>query len=549
MDSARRIMFGLAVAVVLVLASEAQADGCKFPEVAVQAMPKIPQQRAIVVWQDGAETLVVESSFESESHDVGWVLPLPAEPTKLDVAEPGMLTSMSACLQPRITHDLGLVKFPMILLICFAPFVCLIIFVRDSGARREWVINILAIEALCVLISSILFPTLGHAGLDGPMVVGITELSSQRVGNYDVTVLKADDSDALSGWLAGNSLKSLDAKAKSVVDDYISRKWCFVVARLRRDEGGPATPHPIAATFPVKSPVYPMKMTSLAGSDTRVELFVIAGKSVAAKGFQCVASDMYHQKTSRYNSIGENAPFYKGKSKGLIIGSPDAGEFMWPGCVVTKLTADLSPEQMDHDIAINLQNFAPYRQHLYSPRARGEIVLFICLWGGLFVMLSMAAAFDKMRKPKRWELITIVVLIGVILAGSLIVHAALPVTEVRTGRGLHPINMYIHAANLESTVQRLVSEGLLHSGMSPAELARFPEIAEKKEYLSGWWLKNPLTGENIRYERSPGNFASRKVEGKTYFCIYDEHGREIRIELPPGPTSQPATTSSRTSVP
>ncbi len=548
MGSARRFGFWSAVAVVLVFALEAGADGCKFPEAAVQAMPKIPAQRALIAWRDGAETLVVESSFESESHDVGWVLPLPAEPTKLAVAEPGMLTSMSLCLQPTITHDLSrYVKIPLVLLVCFIPLVWIAVFVKKPQSRRKWVLTVLFLIVYCLFIASILLPTLGSAGLGSSAIEGIAELSRQRVGNYDVSVLKADDSDALSGWLAGNSLKSLDAKAKAVVDDYISRKWCFVVARLRRDKGGPATPHPIAATFSVKSPVYPMKMTSLAGSDTRVELFVVADKSAAADGFECVMSDTYQQGTG--GSIGGTAYHYKAESTGLVIGSPDAGEFLWPGCVVTKLTADLSPEQMDHDITVNLQDFGPYRRHLYSSRGLREIVLIILLWGAVAVMLALAAAFNKMRKPRQWELIAIIVLVGVILLGSAVTYAALPVTEVRTGRGVHPIYMHIHVANLENAVQRLVSDGLLHSGMSPAELAKFPEIAEENKYLDERWLQNPLTGEKIRYERSPGNFASRKVDGNTYLCIYDEHGREILVELPPGPASQPATTSSRTSVP
>lgn len=540
MGYARRFGFGLAVAVVLVFVSLAQADGCKFPEVAVQAMPKIPAQRALIVWRDGVETLVVESSFESESHDVGWVLPLPAEPTKLDVAEPGMLTSMSLCFQPRITHDLEIfVKAPLLFLLCVIPFVCVAIFVKKPKLRHSLDMTFLWIIIFTVIIGSLFLGTLGSGGLDGSSIEGVTELSRQRVGNYDVSVLKADDSDALSRWLAGNSLKPLDAKAKIVVDDYISRKWCFAVARLRRSEGGPATPHPIAATFLAASPVYPMKMTSLAGSETHVELFVVAGKNAAAEGFECVASDMYQQETGGYDSIGETAPFYRGESTGLIIGSPDAGEFLWPGCIVTKLTADLSPQQMDHDIAINLQNFAPYRQHLYSARARREIVSMILLGGTVAVLLALGATFNKMRKPKRWELVTIIVLVGVILLGSAITYAALPVTEVRTDRGLHPIYMHIHVANLENAVQRLVSEGLLHSGMGPAELAEFPEIVEENKYLDERWLQNPLTGEEIRYERIQGNFASRKVVDKTYLCIYDEHGREIRVELPPGPTSQP----------
>ncbi|MDY7009892.1 MAG: hypothetical protein SVV80_03980, partial [Planctomycetota bacterium] len=128
-----------------------------------------------------------------------------------------------------------------------------------------------------------------------------------------------------------------------------------------------------------------------------------------------------------------------------------------------------------------------------------------------------------------------------VLAGSVIVHAALPVTEIRTGRRSHPFFMQMQVYDLYRSAELLADEGLLHSGMSPSELAKFPEIAKESEYWYARSLENPLTGEEIRYERSQGNFASRKVGGKTYFCLYDEHGREIRVELPPAPTSQPTS--------
>ena len=96
----------LTCAAVLMLGAAAAGDGKYWPEPAYPATPKIPLQRAIIVHKDGIETLIVESAFESESPNVGWVLPLPAEPTKLAVADPGMCRSLSMCLRPRILHDL-----------------------------------------------------------------------------------------------------------------------------------------------------------------------------------------------------------------------------------------------------------------------------------------------------------------------------------------------------------------------------------------------------------------------------------------------------------
>src|SRR5690606_30527449 len=106
---------------------------------------------------------------------------------------------------------------------------------------------------LMLLAASVLLPSLnaprGLAGDDG-----IAIASTQRVGNYDATVLRADDAAALSQWLADQELAPLGASEQAIVDGYIARGWCVVVARLAREGGGGATPHPLVASFPAAQP-------------------------------------------------------------------------------------------------------------------------------------------------------------------------------------------------------------------------------------------------------------------------------------------------------
>ena len=42
---------------------------------------------------------------------------------------------------------------------------------------------------------------------------------------------------------------------------------------------------------------------------------------------------------------------------------------------------------------------------------------------------------------------------------------------------------------------------------------------------------NPFTGEKMKFERSPGNFSVRRVEGVTCICLYDDSARELRVHL------------------
>ena len=83
----------------------------------------------------------------------------------------------------------------------------------------------------------------------------------------------------------------------------------------------------------------------------------------------------------------------------------------------------------------------------------------------------------------------------------------------------------------------MAADGLLHAGLTEAEMTDFIELAVKEDYWRGR-IENPLTGEPMRFERSPGNFSTRKVGDKTYLCLYDAVAREWRVELPEPPATE-----------
>jgi len=515
------------------------ADGCKFPEVAVERMPSIPQQKAVIVWRDGVETLVVESSFETESKNVGWVLPLPAEPTKLEVADSGMLTSLLVCLQPEITNEFnGGTWIAVFVCVLTIPTSLAAIFVRR---RHRW-LECLAVTIVILLVLLSFLSTLGHAGRDSAGWVvgtdsGISVLAVHRVGNYDVAVLRAKRAEALADWLKANGLKALDADARGIVDKYIEEGWCFVVARLVRDESGPATPHPIAATFAVEKAVYPMRLTSLAGSETRVELFVIADKTGAADGFRCVASDRFKMVEPEPNE--DVSPYYRAENAWLIIGSVEAGELMWPGCVVTRLSRDMGPQDMDRDVEVQLRQFAPQREHFYTAKAQKDVAVCVLLWGTPVLFIVAAVIFHKMRRPRKWELCVLVGLVLLVLAGAAVPFLAMETIPVRADRSVGAYFSSVRPRFLTDAAEELAKQGKLHAGMTRDELAGFPQLLRK--YVGEAYRLNPLTGKEMVLERSPGNFSVRVVDGMTYLCIYDGYGRERRVELPPGPASGAAS--------
>jgi hypothetical protein len=511
--------------------ADAVADGVYIPPDAYPAMPKIPVQRAMIVYRDGMETLVVESTMDTEALDVGWILPLPAEPTKLDVADGGMLTSLAFCLRPAITHDLHDFWVYAILVLGFLVPIMLFAICSKEGVS---VFTVVCWFLIYILLLGVLVPAGMHAGGEGPATATVLVRSTQRVGDYNVSVLRAGDAQALSQWLADNGLRALDENASAVVGDYIARGWCFAVARLAREKGGEATPHPMAETFPAERPVYPMKLTSLADSITRVELYIVADRRAAAKGFHCALADRFAPDSRGYPE--DLSPAKWGKNTGVGVGNPDILEQMWDGCVLTRLQAGLVPEAMDRDVAIELTEFRPHRDHYFSPRGRSQLAVAILLWGAVPIVLVAAVVCYKRRRPSRRGARVLIVVVGVTLVAAGAAYLSAPVIAV--GPSVEFMEGEMRAHNMGEVATLMVRQGNLHAGMTPAEMLDAFENGVKSmldvPLTDGGRIANIFTGEPMHYERSPGNFSTRTVGDKTYFCLYDKYAREIRaVELPP----------------
>jgi hypothetical protein len=525
----------LALVAIAALGGRACADGKGFPEAAFPETPKIPLQRAIVAWRDGLETLVVESAVQTRSPQVGWVLPLPAEPKSLEVADAGMLTSLAVCTRPRITHEVGPVwKVPLVLAAFAVPLALVTVFVRDARRRTRILAEVLALVLLVMFILAMMFGTLGTAGGEGASTPGVQVLTTHRVGNYDAAVLRAEDSGALNSWLVENGLKGLDAADRRAIDGYISRKWCFVVATFSKS-AETATPHPIRATFPASAPVYPMKLTTLTQSSTRVELYVIADRQAAAEGFKLRLADRFRREAAE-----PTGPYFVSERFGdLIIGSPDVGELMWDGCVVTALAADLEPGRILGDSRVSLEPLEPRRDHYFSRQGRASIVAAVMASGGVVLLAAIGWVCRGQRRPTVRENIVLWGFFAALCAAVCLVYAYLPIISARTARVLpDPLRMDM----LKQQALSLVRSGDLAAPMTPGKLARLP--ASLLAHLRAGDAVNPFTGAAMRVERSPGNYSLRRQDGREFLCLYDQYGREHRIKLP-APSTRPQSQPSR----
>jgi hypothetical protein len=140
---------------------------------------------------------------------------------------------------------------------------------------------------------------------------GVDVVREDNVGVYNVKVIDAEEPGPMIDWLRENDFAFRD-EDKGVFEDYIDRGWCFVVARVAMSHGGSgfeepgvdpvqnaATPAntaweevspdvvdyqglaaPLILRFPTDDLVYPMALTSLAGSNTTVHLYTLTDHRV-----------------------------------------------------------------------------------------------------------------------------------------------------------------------------------------------------------------------------------------------------------------------------
>ncbi len=521
------VMIGMVLAALA--APAAWANGVYIPEQAVLEMPRIPLQRALITYRNGVETLVLESALTTESKSVGWVVPLPGEPTKVELGDRDMLRMLAVSQGPEVVHDLSeYTGWPVLALICVIPLALAVVFTRNPVRQPKfW---LLAGIVFCIAALTMV-PQFTNAGIS--LSESVTVSAVHRLGDYETVVLRATTSDGLDEWLGQQGLAKLDAAAKGIVTEYIARNWCFVVSRLAADAKETAVPRPLVMSFATKTCVFPMRLTQLAGGTTRVELYVAADQQAQAQEFRCVAADKY-----RYQPAKDwfSYPVYEAQQIGLTITNADVQGLLWDGCVVTYLTADLAAAQMTTDVGLEFVPLKAYRERVYTTRAQWELTQITGSWTAVALVVVGAVVFFGRRAPGRLGragLISVLAVGATVIAGLAVAVSPVPTTtKVRVNTDRVNSN--------QSTVMLLVEAAVSSGDVDETSRVEnvLPMLVAKKK-CSNYVNLNPVTEEPLRYERTPGNLSTRVVDGRTYLCFYAVDGGEYQVPLFRKGTTQP----------
>lgn len=202
----------------------------------------------VAIARDGERTVVtMASDFRGDVSEFAMVIPVVDVPEReqLNVANPALIDHLDAYTAPRLVEY----------------------FDEDPCYQRR-------LESITVTAQKRGVP------LPAPMFeeaedLGVTIEAEYEVGEYDILILSAEESDGLITWLNSNGYKIPDG-AEEVVNSYLKRDMKFFVAKvsLERHDGSSML-RPIQVAYEDEDFMLPIRLGTV-NADGQQELFVFA---------------------------------------------------------------------------------------------------------------------------------------------------------------------------------------------------------------------------------------------------------------------------------
>lgn len=297
MNSRRRSLrptLGIGLGLLLALiVSPARADGLPIPPHGHEADIEMPTQKAILLYDQNAghEELILSVQLLGSSPEATWVIPVPSVP-QVHVVRPAWFVHLSDLTQPQVVTET-------------VPF----------G---------------------------GCGALGAPGIEKVELLSHEQVGVYDVTLLASGSSGALMEWLNGHGY-AFPPDGQPILDTYADQGWTFVAARVMPEQSAivEGDVQPLWLSFDSPEPVYPMRLTALAGAEIDLLIYVLADHRMEIEGFATefagpLTLEPLEEEEGGLTAILTGRPYYVTKLRAC-------------GYPATQMSQDLYPQQAAND--------------------------------------------------------------------------------------------------------------------------------------------------------------------------------------------------------
>jgi len=257
------------------------------------------QQKALIIYEDNREDLIISISFSGSASDFGWVIPLPNQPD-ISKVDADLFSKLSTLTKPKKN---------------------LLEKIKGEGEGYYYTKPMLESAA---------------PAKDSAEESTVTVVEEDTIGIYDYAILQAEKVDDLKDWMDENeyqlpgssdeyypdifnptttTLGSSWSDALPIFQDYIDSDWYFVTIKVNNtftNSSGATTQlssgavSPLRFSFETTDMIYPMKLTGLEKKNIGSTLYVISDHKVKVSNYDndsCYSSECSYFSTSYAGKI------------------------------------------------------------------------------------------------------------------------------------------------------------------------------------------------------------------------------------------------------
>ena len=493
-------------------------DGCFIPATSFPSV-QIPDQQALIHFENGTETLVVDTAFKGDGTNFAWIVPVPSVPT-VEPATTGLFTTLQTIFQPRVINDTGK-YYNLALILGTVAFV--IIWQRRVGGSC---LAIALFFVFALLLAAMLLPALAKAGAGGS-ITNVTVIDRKTVGIYETATISSRDGEALLNWLNQNGFAT-PPRFVPAIRAYAQEGWFFVASKVRLDLplAESVQPHPLAFTFTTDHPVYPLRLTGIGNEKCRIDLYVFGPEEATVSNFKVerCAKPIYPAAADETHYL-----------KAVQVRHPLLRTMVNQAAVATKLTATLSSGQMEKDGYLQWTPYREKRNTLYTNRGATETAsdLSVPL---LVLALILLYAFKNNEDP--WaksfcRTCSITALVALLVWPA--IYLSLPKTPAFSIRFPTSRNRGHHEQIAGLVSLEATRTGNKNGRSFKPDLAwvrqQLSEASDFRNSLSAYDQMNFFTGRPVHEEDSPGNYTLSESPAGILYTWYDIDGGTNIINL------------------
>ncbi len=431
---------------------------------------ELQEQRALVVWAEGNQRLVLEAEFRGRGTEFAWVVPLPAEP-KVSASTPGLFPTLHFLFLPSIQA-----QAPRLYLIPLGLLLVLGLFFGMRNHKTAAGVGLLILAAWSGFTGA--FRSEEESARSIAFPAGI-RLDRERIAAEELLAVPAA---AAADWMRAHGF-FVPTSVAHAIETQRRRGWGFLVARLKRSANSndiQATP---AVALELASPDRPFCPLAAAGG--RADIYLFGPERVEAAGFVVDRCDetkflpLEHEELARLTGGSRMAMRLSG-----LPAPPDGDPYLrWAGQRIVRpafYTVEAARTQAANvGVTLAVLLLVPSVALLHS---MGRSTLKAGILCSLLALAAGYAAFNYLPKKEARRVDP--------LAGSIDHEEAGRKVRARAG---------------------------------------FDRAAARALCAEFWRGQiNPFTGQAVREEDSPGNYTLGEKDGVIHYLQYDRYGRARR---------------------